>query len=385
MGEEKEDKSGWLQQITRRWRILLAVAFFITAIAIGVSGIEWTESNRTNAIIAVQRILVIGVFLALAVIAIALTKVPYNENQAYDRLGKLVVLEPGLHLIFPVIHKYVDKTQVADMQDGIQLFSKETWLNCAGGGRVNFGDNLWIWFMYVEEGAPKTCFLKARDHRERIKKEAEDAIRDTINNTSLDTLIPIEIEKRKSAEEVQDLLFSAVKKDEKLKSLIKHLGGKIEINSVTLGDYDIDEQSEAKRRERYESSVDVGIAAKKAEASKQEIGDALVGIRGKMEKGGFSKNVLDEGAIDTFRDRQAGSKLNRSTVNWHSKGENGSSSVAGLGPELIAKLKHAFGLELFGGAKKGEGEKGEGEKGEEKEREGESVEEMRKKVRKILE
>ena len=108
-------------------------------------------------------------------------------------------------------------------------------------------------------------------------------------------------------------------------------------------------------------------------AHKKEIGDSLVGIREALEKGNFSKEILDETASQTFRDKQAGSGLRRYT--WNSEGKGEGKSGSGMDPEAMFKMGVTFG-EGLRESREGTGKSGEKGEGTEKKK---NNEERRKK------
>jgi len=221
-------------------------------------------------------------------------------------------------------------------------------LNCKGGGKVNFGDNLVLFYRYKEARGIILAFKRARDHVDKIKSEAQNAIRAMINTTALDELLPSGMSKKETKKNLGTLFFDAVNESSKLKDFLEiDIENQIEITSVTLGDYNIDKESEDKRRESFDAQVNVEIAEKKAEAVEKEIGGGLSGIREKLATSGFSKDKIDETATNTFRDKMAGSSLSRDTheINWNNKG-GGNSENSMFSPEQIVKLKTAFGLEF---------------------------------------
>lgn len=349
-----EDKKFWKDR--KSWisiaRVVFATVFLLAAVFFlrQISSLSW---------LGLANLAITILCLMLAIIAVTLIIVPYKENRVFDRLGKLVIKRRGPRFVIPVIYRYVGSVPPGQMQASIQLFpemeEKNTWIDAAIGGSLNFVD-LRLWFMFVSDEAIEEVFQKIIDLLERLREEGEHAVRSAINATPIDEIVPSNVAKESEESEreaakkkLQDFLFNAVEESSQMGNFLSHINGKVKVTSVTLGDYTLHPEVQGKRKERFDSAIDVEIADNLSETDRKKIGQALAKIREELIKGGFPKKEAYKAVVEIFRDKQAGSNLRR--VTWTTEGgEKKILSPEGIS-EILTAVKEIAGIQREAGKK----------------------------------
>lgn len=355
------------------WQLTAAVAafiFFVAAVLLWVY-ITGKTSFWKMFFLGVIPLFVSGIMATI--VAIGVEKIPYPEVWVIDRLGELIAKGPGVRIVLPVLHVVFGKAVIEEMQDLIELFTgeeeKKIWMDFAVGGSMRFvKPHLWVSYGSIEK--VKELFGKAKDPKKKIQEEAEHAVRSQVNSMAVEEVVPSEKSdldqenesKEKTRKRLESIFLNAIENREELKTF---LGDMVELEFFTTSDYTISDEVMQKRREKYESGINVEIADKKADAAKREIGDSLMGIRERLKTGGFSGETLDKGAIDIFRDKQAAGGLRRYTFSSEGEGEGKSRSGSGSSMDFEETLKMGITIgaglrEKSGGGAGKSGEKGEG-------------------------
>jgi len=336
--KKKNDRKTWIVIA----RVILATVFSLGAVFYATQ----ISSSWANLVITI-------VLTILAILATTLIVVSYRENRVFDRLGTLVIRKRGLGLVLPGIYRYVTSVPPAQMQASIPLFpgmeEKQAWIDAAIGGSLNFTDPR-LWYMFTSDDAIGNTFQKVIDPLERLREEGEHATRSVINATPIDEIVPSTASKKDVKKELQNFLFDAVKNSRGMEDFLKHIDKDIELVSVTLVDYNLHPDVMKKRKERFDSIIDVEIAEQLSEADKRKIGNALAKIKKALVEGGFPEKKAHHAAIEIFRDKQAGPNLQR--ITWTSEGGEKKEFFSKEGiAEIAAAVKEIMGIqERAGGA-----------------------------------
>jgi len=283
-------------------------------------------------------------------------RIPFPESWVIDRGGALISKGPGYHFIIPFFgYDKIYKTVKANIQYHIPLFSdvKGLSIDLKKGGEIMLHDpRIWV---LVEN--PVQAVRKAVNFEEQIREIVENRLTGALNNMTYEEIIGIRIPKllKVAKKEGKEAIKTAVKKkideiieeSEGLKRFLEETG--VVYKGFTLDDFDFDESTTTKRRQRILAEMDVQIAKNISEAQKNEM-SVIAKTAETLEKSGFSKKLAQKIGSERYQDRLVGEKGRLQKIIW----PEGAGTIAGIAAqwELGKKV-------LSEGAPMGRGKEGE--------------------------
>jgi hypothetical protein len=315
-------------------------------------------------------VIIIGVLLFLAKI---IKRVPYSEHWIVDHQGTPIVKRPGYCIIIPFFgyDKIVQKV-TAQRQYHIPLFPErdEIWIDLYKGGEIRLYDPR-IWIVVNE---PLQAVQAAKNFEEQLREMVENRLTGAVNVLTYEDIVELRVpkaikeEKKAVKGRIKMKIDEIMQKSKGIQKFLKTIGA--EYRGFTLDDFDFDQETTKKRRERISTEMGKEIARNISEARKNEM-LAIAHTAKELENVGFPKENAQKIASERYQDHLVGEKGKLQKIIWQ-----GGSSIS----EIAAQWEMGKGILL------GEASSSEEKKKESEEASGEKIiEEARKTAKKLKE
>jgi len=300
--------------------------------------------------------IIMAFFVVLAGILLLtlINRIPFPENWIIDRLGELVIKEPGYRIIVKWfgIEKIYAKIKTG-VQYAISLFSdkENITIDLKKGGQLILKDPR-IWIVVNN---PLQAYKTATNFEEQIREMAEHRLTGFLNSLTYEEVMEMKIPKIREVGTIAEKIDEIISSSQGLKSFMQECG--IGYKGFTLDDFDFDEETNKKREERIATEMGKEIAQNIAEARRNEMGSIIAVAKG------MSDIPLSEAikiASERYQDHLAVEKGELKKIIW----TGGGGSI----PELASLWEVGRGL-IRGVGSKSEGNK-EKEKNKEEEEQG---------------
>ena len=271
--------------------------------------------------------------IALTILLIPLIhRIPFPEVWLIDRFGNLVEKKAGLRIIIPGVEKIYKKVPVVGMQYGISLFPdrKDIRIGLRNGGQLILKDpRIWI---NIKNGlkAVKT----AKDFEEQIREITEHRLSGSLNSFDYEEVMEMKTPKVLEGKGMKEKIDEVMKESKGLTDFLSECG--IKYRGFTLDDFDFDESTMAKRRERILSEMGIKIAENLGNAKKNEM-LAIVNITKELRISGFPAGKAQEIAAEIYQDHLVGEKGKLQKIIWPGGGIGEVAAQWELGKKLLSE------------------------------------------------
>jgi len=313
-------------------KFYLILAFVSIWIAIGVLGIVLSISMFFSALYA--KSLVSGIIGAM-ILAVAIAwvrwilkriiyRIPFPEAWIIDREGVMRKEKPGYRviLLFFGYEKIYTKVN-ANIQYHIDLFPEfpdGLWIDLTKGGEIKLHDPR-IWILAKD---PLKAVTKTVKFEEQIREITENRMTGALNAMTYEDVMamrkPKVMERERGVEKGEGAKVAIKKKideilrdSEELKKFLEEIN--VEYKGFTLDDFDFDQGTTEKRRERILTEMGKEIAKNLSEARKNEM-SAIAKTAEVLQKVGFSKRKAQEISSERYQDHLVGEKGRLQKIIW---------------------------------------------------------------------
>ena len=272
---------------TSKERWWVPIAILITLIALIAIGRQIPSPWGIGLQIIGGVLFVLFLFnLAIKKIAI---RVPYGEAWIIDRRGKVRAAEPGYHIFIPYLDYERIAAKIQTRQYAIHLFEdlkekqKEIWIDLAKGGEIKLHDpRFWI-----KAKDPLKAYTTAANFERQLREMVENRMTGAINAMTYEEImelrVPRALLKTKEARttegeigqgkeaakgKIKRKIDEIIEASEGIKKFLEEIG--CEYKGFTLDDFDFDEATTRRRRERILTEMSKTIARNAAEAKRRQ-------------------------------------------------------------------------------------------------------------------
>jgi hypothetical protein len=317
-------------------------------------------------------VVIIGILLFLAKTIIK--RIPYSEYWIVDHRGTPIVKCPGYCIIIPLFgyDKIIQKV-TAHRQYHIPLFPErdEIWIDLFKGGEIRLYDPR-IWIIVND---PLKAVTTAKNFEEQLREMVESRLTGALNVLTYEDIVELRVpkvmtgvEKRAVKIKIKKKIDEIIQESKGVQDFLKTIDAGY--RGFTLDDFDFDEGTTKKRRDRILTEMGKEIARNISEGRKNEI-LAIAKIAKELKKAGFTEKNAQKIASERYQDHLVGEKGKLQKIIWQ-----GGLSIS----EIAAQWEMGKGILL------GEANSSEEKKKESEEARGEKIiEEARKTAKKLKE
>jgi hypothetical protein len=250
-------------------------------------------------------------------------RIPFGETWIIDRRGKIKAAEPGYHIILPFFGYDRIGAKINTRQYPIHLFPemKEIWVDLKEGGEIMLHDpRIWI-----KVNQPLKTFTTAANFEEQLREMVENRLTGAINIMSYEEIMELRVPRALIGEEEKAAVKAKIKRkiDEiiqastGIQNFLKEIGA--EYKGFTLDDFDFDETTTTKRRERILTEMAKEIATNIGIARKNEL-SAIAKTAKVLKNAGFPDRLAQEIASERYQDQLAAEGRNLQKIVWPGMG-----------------------------------------------------------------
>lgn len=246
-------------------------------------------------------------------------RVPFGEAWIIDRQGEIRVAEPGYYIVIPFFDYDRIRAKITTRQYPIHLFPemKEIWIDLKGGGEIRLHDpRIWI-----KVNEPLKTFTTAANFEEQLMEMVENRLTGAINVMTYEEIMELRVpraliggkEKAAVKAKIKRKIDEIIQASTRIQNFIKEIGA--EYKGFTLDDFDFDEATTAKRRERILTEMGKQIAKNLSEAKKNEMLAIAKTAKG-LQKEGFPIEKAQEIASERYQDHLVAEKGRLQKIIW---------------------------------------------------------------------